>query len=124
MSVAVVRTTRTVALTKLSSPASSGTTMLSAKGRLTPLSNGILKVTAYITALFSKTFFRKTVGTAMAQWLRCCATNRKVAGSIPDGVIGIFRCHNPPDRTMTLGSTQPLTDRGTRRIPGGICSRA
>jgi hypothetical protein len=27
---------------------------------------------------------------AAAQWLRCCATNRKVAGSIPDGVIGIF----------------------------------
>jgi len=30
------------------------------------------------------------VGTAVAQWLRCCATNWKVAGSIPDGVIGIF----------------------------------
>jgi hypothetical protein len=30
------------------------------------------------------------VGTAVAQWLRCCATNRKMAGSIPDGVIGIF----------------------------------
>jgi len=29
-------------------------------------------------------------GTAVAQWLRCCATNRKVAGSIPAGVIGIF----------------------------------
>ena len=29
-------------------------------------------------------------GTAVAQWLRCCATNRKAAGSIPDGVIGIF----------------------------------
>ena len=28
--------------------------------------------------------------TAVAQWLRCCATNRKVAGSIPAGVIGIF----------------------------------
>jgi len=28
--------------------------------------------------------------TAVAQWLRCCATNRKVAESIPDGVIGIF----------------------------------
>jgi len=28
--------------------------------------------------------------TAVAQWLRRCATNRKVAGSIPDGVIGIF----------------------------------
>ena len=31
----------------------------------------------------------------MAQWLRCCATNRKVAVSIPDGVIGIFHWHNP-----------------------------
>jgi len=29
-------------------------------------------------------------GTAVAQWLRYCATNRKVAGSVPDGVIGIF----------------------------------
>jgi hypothetical protein len=27
---------------------------------------------------------------AVAQWLRHCAPNRKVAGSIPDGVIGIF----------------------------------
>jgi len=27
---------------------------------------------------------------AVAQWLRFCATNRKVAGSIPAGVIGIF----------------------------------
>ena len=29
-------------------------------------------------------------GKAVAQWLRCCATNQKVAGSIPAGVIGIF----------------------------------
>jgi hypothetical protein len=28
--------------------------------------------------------------TAVAQWLRYCATNRKVAVSIPDDVIGIF----------------------------------
>jgi len=27
---------------------------------------------------------------AVAQWLRCCAENRKVAGSIPAGVIRIF----------------------------------
>jgi len=39
-------------------------------------------------------------GTAVAQWLRCCATNRKVAGSIPASVIGFFidiisfRSHN------------------------------
>jgi hypothetical protein len=29
-------------------------------------------------------------GTAVAQWLRCCATNRKVSGSIPAGVSGFF----------------------------------
>jgi len=27
---------------------------------------------------------------AVAQWLRYCFTNRKVAGSIPDGVTGIL----------------------------------
>ena len=31
-----------------------------------------------------------TEGTAVAQWLRCCATDRKVGGSIPAGVSGIF----------------------------------
>ena len=30
------------------------------------------------------------LGTAVAQWLRCCATNQEVAGSIPAGVTGIF----------------------------------
>ena len=30
------------------------------------------------------------MGTAVAQWLRCCATNGKVAGSIPAGVSGFF----------------------------------
>jgi hypothetical protein len=30
-------------------------------------------------------------------------------GSIPDGVIGSFRWHNPSGRTMALGLTQPLT---------------
>ena len=28
--------------------------------------------------------------TAVAQWLRCCATNRKVAGLIPAGVSRFF----------------------------------
>ena len=40
-----------------------------------------------------KQFFHNTCyirATAVAQWLRCCATNWKVAGSIPAGVIGIF----------------------------------
>ena len=46
-----------------------------------------------------------------------CATSRKVAGSIPDGAIGIF----PSGRTMALRSTQPLTEMSTRNISlGGV----
>ena len=44
---------------------------------------------------------------------------RKVAGSIPDGVIGIFHSHNPSDRTMALGSTLLLTEMSTRIISWG-----
>ena len=36
-------------------------------------------------------------------WLRHYATSRKVAGSIPIGVIGIFHWHNPSSHTMALG---------------------
>jgi len=62
-------------------------------------------------------------GTAVSQWLRCCATNRKVAGSIPDGIIGIFHWHISSDRTMALGSTQPLTEMSTRSISWGKSGR-
>ena len=31
-------------------------------------------------------------------------------------IIGIFHRHNPSDRTMALGSTQPLTEMSTRDI--------
>jgi hypothetical protein len=30
------------------------------------------------------------MGTAVAQWLRYCAANQKVPGSIPDGVMKFF----------------------------------
>jgi len=30
------------------------------------------------------------LGTAVAQWLSCCAKNRKVVGSIPAGVLEFF----------------------------------
>jgi hypothetical protein len=46
-------------------------------------------------------------------WL--CSTSRKVAGSIPDGVIRIFHWHNRFGRTMTLGSTEISTGV----FPGG-----
>ena len=53
-------------------------------------------------------------------WLRHCATSRKVAGSIPDLVIGIFHWHNPSDRTTTLGLTQPPREMSTRNISCGV----
>jgi hypothetical protein len=49
-------------------------------------------------------------GTRWRSWLRHCVTSRKVAGSIPDGVTGIFHGHNPSGRTVALGSIQPLTE--------------
>jgi hypothetical protein len=54
------------------------------------------------------------------------ATNRQVAGSIPDDVIGIIQWHNPSSCTMALGSTQPLTEMSNRCISwgkGGRCLR-
>jgi hypothetical protein len=57
--------------------------------------------------------------TAVAQWLRYCATNQKVAGSIPDGVMEFFIDINPSGRNMALGSTQHLTEMSTRCISWG-----
>jgi hypothetical protein len=33
--------------------------------------------------------------------------------------VDFFNLPNPSSRTMTLGSTQPLTEMSTRNIPGG-----
>ena len=59
-------------------------------------------------------------GTRWRTWLRHCATNRKVAGSIPDGVIGIFHWHNPSCRILALVLTEPLTEMSTRNISWGV----
>ena len=57
-------------------------------------------------------------------WFRHCATSRKVAGSIPDGVTGTFDI-NSPGCTTALGLTQPVTEMSTRNIScggkGGRC---
>jgi hypothetical protein len=58
-------------------------------------------------------------GTRWRSCLNHCATSRKVAGSIPNGITGIFQGHNPSGRTMTLGSTQLLTEMSTRNISWG-----
>jgi len=57
-------------------------------------------------------------GYAVAQLVD--ALRYKLAGSIPDGVIGIFHLNNPSGRTMALRSTQPLTEISTRNISWGV----
>ena len=64
---------------------------------------------SYVLASFCRSSF-----SYLLVFLLC--TNRKVAGSIPDNVIGILHWHNPPVRTMTLWSTQSQTEMSTRRI--------
>jgi hypothetical protein len=53
-------------------------------------------------------------GTRWRSWLIHCATNRKVAGSIPDGVTGSFQWLNSSGGVVTLRSTQRLTEMSTR----------
>ena len=65
------------------------------------------------------------LGHAVARLRHCGATSWKYAGSIPDGVTGIFRWHDPSGRTVDLGLTWPLTEMSTRNIylggKGGRC---
>ena len=44
----------------------------------------------YCTIYYYFWSFPTEKGIAVAQWLGCCATNWKVAGSIPAGVSGFF----------------------------------
>jgi len=63
----------------------------------------------------------------VAQWLRCCATNRKVAGSIPAGVIGILYCHKILPIALwhwgRLSLQQKLVPGGFPGGKGGRCVR-
>jgi hypothetical protein len=47
-----------------------------------------------------------------------CATSRKVAGSIPDGVTELFQWLNPSGRTVALGTNLSLGGGG---VKGGRC---
>jgi hypothetical protein len=58
-------------------------------------------------------------GARYPSWLRHYATNRKIAGSIPDEV-DFFNLPNPSSRTMVLGSIQPLTEMSIRKHPGRV----
>jgi hypothetical protein len=52
-----------------------------------------------------------------------CATSRTVPRSIAGGVTEFFSDISPSDRTMALGSTQPLVKMRTRNILGGKVGR-
>jgi len=69
-----------------------------------------------IFIIILSTNIRGSGGTRWCSRLRHCATSRKVTGSIPDVVIGIFYRHNPFGCTMALRLTQPLTEMSTRNI--------
>ena len=46
--------------------------------------------------------------TRWRSWLKNCATTRKIAGSIPDGVVWIFNWHNPSSRNMAYKRNEDL----------------
>jgi hypothetical protein len=52
----------------------------------------------------------------LRSWLRHGATSRKVAGLITDGDIGIFYSFKPSIHSRALGSTEALTEMGTRGV--------
>jgi hypothetical protein len=83
------------------------------------LNRGVRLIEIRITILLLLLLLLLLLGHAVAQWLRHFATNRKVAGSIPDGVIEFFHSGH----TMALGSTQPLTEISTRNISWSIGGR-
>ena len=66
----------------------------------------------------------KCQGHATAQLVEHCTASLKVMGLIPNDVTGIFHWHNPSGHTMTLRSTQLLTEMSTRNIFWGLVQRA
>ena len=71
------------------------------------------------TGLFKPTTSEHGGSSSAVDW--DCATSRKVAGSIPDIVIGVSHGRNPSGRSVALGSTQPLTGMSKGIGKGGRC---
>ena len=62
----------------------------------------------------------KSISNAVAQWLRCCATIGRSLVRSQLVSLEFFIDIKSSDRTMALGSTQPLTEMSTRSISWGV----
>ena len=71
-----------------------------------------------LPGFYTMNFYRWV--TRWRSWLRHWATNRKVAGSIPDGVIGIFHWYNPSGPGVDSASN---TDEYQEYFLGGTGGR-
>jgi len=87
---------------------------------LQPLAQSLYRLSYPAHGLNMEVIWKKTKRSTFDKRGMHCATIREVAGSIPDGVVGIFHWHNPSGRTMALGLTQPLTEISTRDISLGV----
>jgi hypothetical protein len=83
---------------------------VTAEKRTGHIPNAFRPVSACVRSRTSCLFFRINLVFCYAvrsrryrNWLRHYSTSRKVAGSIPDEVIGFFNWHNPSSRTMAPG---------------------
>ena len=85
-------------------------------GTFSATANKTCTTTTTITTIIIKLLLVLVIGNRDGTVVKVLCQNRKVAGSIPDGVIGIFHWHNPSDRTVALGSTQPLRQLSTSSI--------
>jgi hypothetical protein len=60
------------------------------------------------------------MGQAVGQLVEALRYKPDVAGSIPDGLTGIFHWHNTSGRSMALWLTQLLKEMSTKNISWGV----
>jgi hypothetical protein len=76
------------------------------------------RIPLHVTTTIFRILKVHILGQEQRNWFSHYATNRKVAGLIPDEVIGFFYLRDPSSRTMALGSTKSLTEMSTRNLHG------